>query len=205
VDAVSEVLNEGSTKMTESDSYESPLNQYQVDLLNRTRALKPTEPPEPWGNKVIVAAGGVLAAGWDKAENFLLISVEGYSLTDPASGVRLLRNRDREKTFASILPGNLQFRMVETQEIISIFGVNGGDGIHHTEDGWTLAYVYPWWPEEAVLIKLPFVPGSGRYHLLDDAYLIKLERIDGWLKCGFSPSGKHFAIVGSAGAEIFSR
>lgn len=191
--------------MVDPSESKSPLNEYQVGLLNRARALKPTVPPEPWGHKIIVSAAGVLAAGWDQSENVLLISSDGYSLTEPLSGARLIRNRDYEITFASILPGNLYFRTIETQEIIPIFGVWGGDGIHMTEDGWSLAYIYPWWPEATVLIKRPFVPGSGRTGLLDDAYLIQLERLEGWLKCGFSPSGKHFAVIGSGGAEIFSR
>jgi hypothetical protein len=194
-----------SLDMPELNENNSPLNKDEISLLNQMRGLKPSLPPEPWGNRVIVAASGVIASGWDKSENILLISTDGYSLSDSSSGTRVSRDRDREKTFDSILPSYLQFRLTETQEIIDIFGVNGGDGIHRTKDGWTLKTVYPWWPHESVILKPPFVPGSGRHGLLDDAYMIELQRLTGWLKCGFSPAGKYFAIVGSAGAEIFSR
>ncbi len=191
--------------MTESNDINSPLNEGQAEVLQKARELKPTEPPRPWGNRKIISASGVLAAGWDKSGNILLVSTDGYSLTNPDIGERISRNEDRERTYAAISSSNLRFQNPETEEPIDIFGVNGGDGIHRTQDGWTLKKIYPWWPREDVIIKSPFILGSGRYHLLDDAYLIKLIRLDGWLKCGFSPSGKHFAIIGSGGAEVFSR
>jgi hypothetical protein len=191
--------------MHESNGINPPLNQSELDLLNQARALKPNDPPKPWGNRVIVSAAGVLAAGWDKAENILLISMDGYSLSAASSGERIARNRDREKAYASISPDYLQFNVMETQETINIFGVREGDGIHRTKDGWMLQTIYPWWPHVSVIITPPFVSGSGNHGLLDNAYMIELKRLTGWLKCGFSPSGKHFAVVGSGGAEIFSR
>lgn len=191
--------------MSKTRETNSPLNDYQVEMLKLARNLHPAEPPLPWGRRVIIPAAGVLAAGWDKSENMLLISVDGYSLSDSSTGERLVRDRDSERTYAALVSNDLRFENPETHELIDIFGVNGGDGIHRTEDQWTLQKIYPWWPKEAVIIKSPFIPGSGKHHLLDDAYLIKLVRIDGWLKCGFSPSGKHFAVVGSGGAEVFSR
>jgi hypothetical protein len=192
--------------VTEPYTSHSPLSSGEIELLSQTRALKPGLPPAPWKDRTIISASGVLAGGWDISENILLISTDGYSVSNPKTGEVMVRNRDYARTFASILPGYLQFKIPDTEEeIIDIFGINAGDGIHRTEDGWILRKVYPWWPQEAVLIKSPFVPDSGRHNLLDDAYIVSLERLTGWLRCGFSSSGKYFAIIGSAGAEIFSR
>ncbi len=191
--------------MSESDNIKSPLNESQREILQRARELRPTEPPQPWGSRKIISASGVLAAGWDQAGKILLVSMDGYSLSDPNTGERLVRDRDRGKTYAAMVFNNLRFQSPETQELIDIFGINGGDGIHRTQDGWTLKKIYPWWPEEAVILQPPFISSAGNYPLIDNAYLIKLIRLDGWLKCGFSPSGQHFMIVGSAGAEVFSR
>lgn len=184
---------------------QSPLTSYQQDILKQARAMKPGEPPHPWGNRLIVPAAGVLAGGWDKNDNIILISSDGYSLTNPASGERLIRNRDSEITFKSISSGYLDFKIPDNGEEIRIFGLNAGDGTHITQDGWILEVIYPWWPLDVVIIKTPFVVGSGLHAYLDRAHMIKLLRLDGWLKCGFSPSDKYFVVLGSGGAEIFSR
>src|SRR4051812_10682267 len=99
--------------MNESNDNNSPLNEGQSETLQRARELKPTEPPQPWGKRGIIPASGVLAAGWDQSENILLISMDGYSLSNPSTGERLIRDRDRERTYAAIVSNDLRFENPE--------------------------------------------------------------------------------------------
>jgi hypothetical protein len=76
----------------------SPLTEYERVLLERARAMVADEPPRPWGNRITLSAAGVVAGGWDDSESVVLISHEGYSISNPRSGLRLVRNRDAELT-----------------------------------------------------------------------------------------------------------
>jgi hypothetical protein len=96
----------------------------------------------------------------------------------------------------------LSFRIPLSGQDISIFGFESGDGIHVTNDGWMLEVIHPWWPRASVILDQAFVPN---YEYLKQATMIDLIRLDGKIKCGFSPSGKHFVILGSGGALLYSR
>jgi hypothetical protein len=67
--------------MANENEIDFPLLDGEIETLHQARGLKPTEPPQPWGNRKIISASGVLAAGWDKSGNILLVSTDGYSLT----------------------------------------------------------------------------------------------------------------------------
>lgn len=185
---------------------QSPLNDYQEQILLQAREMRADEPPAPWGKRIVIPAAGVFAGGWDKENNLVLLSGEGYSVSDPLNGHRLIRDRDAESMYRAVTDDYLRFLMPHNGEEILLFGLNGGDGSHVTEDGWGLKSIHPWWPNDEVILKTPFVLGSGLHGYLDRAYRISLTRLENTeLRCGFSPSGKHFAIVASAGAEVFSR
>jgi hypothetical protein len=174
----------------------SPLNDSEKAWLQWARSIIPGEPPLPWKRGAVVRAAGVFAGGWDKQENFLLISWDGYSLTHPVSGERLIINLDSEGLYDKLSTTDLSFYLPEHEETIAIFGVRGGDGIHVTQDGWISKVLYPWWPHFLLTLDKGGLESNG----------IKLNWLDGsWIKTGFSPSGKHFAVVGEAGLEIFTR
>lgn len=184
----------------------SPLSDFEKSILTQARHMTLADPPIPWKRNHIISTAGVFAAGWDEAENVLLISNDGYSLTDPVTGKRIARETNREVTYEAITPDHLSFEIPALEKPMRIFGINGGDGIHLTEDGWELEVIYPWWPRSIVIIRTPFVLDSEMHGYLDRAHAIQLERLENTIvKCGFSPSGNRFMISGSSGAEVFSR
>ena len=162
------------------------------------------DPPAPWGLRIIIPAAGVWSGGWDRDEHVVLISGEGYSISDADTGERLVRDRDGVRTSAALSDRYLSFTIPATGEKIAVFGIHGGDGGHHGHDGWSLEAIYPWWPNTNIILEPNLGPGAGRREYLDGTYLIDVKRLSGWLKCGFSPSGCRFMILGSGGAEVFS-
>src|SRR5262245_58853333 len=56
-------------------------------------ALVLGNPPAPWSAGVYVYADEVIAAGWDAAERVLLVSHDGYSLSDSQTDERLMSDR----------------------------------------------------------------------------------------------------------------
>ncbi len=182
---------------------ESPLTDYEEALLARARALVPAPPPLPWKRAVPFFTGGIVAAGWDNADHVVLISHEGYSVTDPLTGDRLVRDRDAERTFAAMSPDNLSFTIPESNERIAIFGLWGGDGNHMTSDGWQLDVIYPWWPRVDVLIRGPRSGPARDY--LDSVTLIDGLSHTTWRGCGFSPSEQHFMLLESDGPKVYTR
>ncbi|MFE3574446.1 hypothetical protein [Lysinibacillus sp. NPDC059133] len=159
-------------------------------------------PPSPWGHETVIPASGVIACGWDQDENVVLISGSGYSMTEPITGSRIHRDYDANTTYDSRSEDNLFFTIPFTKEKIMIFGLDAGDGIHVSNDGWHLEVIYPWWPRATVIIDNVF---KANHQYLTDATAIDLGRLDGSIKCGFSPSGNHLMIMGSGGALIYSR
>ena len=181
----------------------SPLASFQQALLAEARALTPGPPPPPWTAAPHVVAGGILAGGWTSDGHIVLISSAGYSVIDPTTGARVIRNRDPETTFAAFAPDPLTFVEPETGEHVRVFGVWGGDGVHVTSDGWELEVIYPWWPEVDVLLRPP--RGPGMHGFLEGAYL--LDGLVGvtWRGCGFAPSGDCFMLLASDGPIVYLR
>lgn len=175
---------------------------FEIDLLHQAQAKEPAKPPLPWTDEVIIPAAGCIACGWDAEENLVLISSSGYSITQTRTGSVIHRDRDAHETEEHISDDYLSFRMPLNGQEIRLFGFESGDGIHITNDGWTLEVIYPWWPRASVLLDHVFIPN---YEYLKRAHMIDLNRLDGSLKCGFSPSGKHFVMMGSGGALMYSR
>ncbi|KOS64461.1 MULTISPECIES: hypothetical protein [Lysinibacillus] len=175
---------------------------FELDLLNKAQSMELTKPPGPWEHETIIPASGVFACGWDQDEKVVLISGSGYSITEPITGTRIHRDDDVNTTYDSISEDNLFFTIPFTKEKIMIFGFEAGDGIHGTNDGWHVEVIYPWWPRATVVIDNVF---KANHQYLKDATAIDLDRLDGSIKCGFSPPGNHLMIMGSGGALICSR
>lgn len=178
------------------------LTEYERLLLSRARSLSPSRPPWPWEREWTVPASGVLACGWDAEEHLVLLSGSGYSITDVRTGERLHRDRNADEVYDRLAQSMLRFTVPYHGQTIDIFGFEAGDGIHLTGDGWSLKTIYPWWPRASVILEQVFAPG---YRYLEQAAMIDPGRLDGDIRCGFSPSGRHFVILGSGGAVGYSR
>lgn len=92
-------------------------------------------PPEnivgPWAKTSYIHAGGIIAAGWDFEEHILLISHDGYSLSESLSGSRILRDRDATSGYDNLK--GLLFHLPRTQESIAVFGTNGGGIVNFSD------------------------------------------------------------------------
>ena len=181
-----------------------PLTEHEYELLQKARQLIPSNPPNPWGNRRIISAAGAIAGGWTKNEHYVLISSSGYSLNNPLTGERIERNRDSGQTLESLSEDSLHFTLPSSNETVSIYGLDAGDGIRVSPDGWLIERIAPWWPREAFMIKNVYVPHAAKKGYLDDAAVLDIPRLDGWMRAGFSPSGKYLAVLGSGGAVLFT-
>ncbi|MCR8656678.1 hypothetical protein [Paenibacillus endoradicis] len=175
----------------------STLKKLNMKFFNRSEQEKRTKFDE-----VIVPAAGCVACGWNVDENLVLISSSGYSITEAKTGLLIHRDRDSNLTYEKISNNNLTFQVPLSNECISVFGFESGDGIHSTNDGWVIKVISPWWPIESVIIENVF---RSNYKYLNDATMIDLNRLDGNIRSGFSPSGNKLVIMGSGGALIYSR
>ena len=163
-------------------------------------------PPAPWQERVVVSAAGIIASGWTAESKVFLLSSDGYSISDPLTGERLIRNRDEDDTaMKKFSQDNLAFEIEELSQTIKVFGLRGGDGNHASSDGWYLDTIHPEIGQQIVGIS------HFSWRRFDEVFwknidLIQLERLEHTqLKYGFSPCEKFFGIFGSAGAEIFNR
>lgn len=179
----------------------SPLNEYELYALKSARALVPGDPPPPWKLRLSISAAGLLAGGWDAQENFIVISMDGYSINSPVTGEQSLI-LGRDEALDSLIDNDLKFRIPTSGEIINIFGASAGDGIHMTDDNWLLKVMYPWWPQAIVTLEKLY---QGAPHDWGTTYALATSLGDGWTKCGFSPSGKHFALLSSYDVDLFTR
>jgi hypothetical protein len=112
----------------------SPVTAYQRQLRAEALAMVPSPPPAPWHALVAIFAGGLIAVGWDQAEQLVLISHDGYSLQTPA-GERLVRDRDTQRADDAFSATRLEWTIPETHEVVSVYGLHGGGGIARTADG----------------------------------------------------------------------
>ncbi|WP_298427373.1 hypothetical protein [uncultured Kordia sp.] len=165
-----------------------------------------TEPQKPWGNRTVISAAGIIAGGWTIDNKIFLLSSDGYSISNPLTGEREIRNRDEENTAMSkFSKDNLEFTIDELNQTIKVFGLRGGNGNHITSDQWNLDSFHLGIGEQIVGLR-NFRDRKNEPQYWKNFDLIKLERLENFtLTYGFSPNEKHFGIFGSGGAEIFSR
>lgn len=164
------------------------------------------DPPLPWTNRIVISASGIIASGWTKENKVFLLSADGYSVSDPITGNREIRNYDENNIAMSKLSkDNLEFTIDELCETIKVFGLRGGNGNHITSDFWNLDSFTPSLGEQIIgLTNDKLRKRENEYwEEFDLISLIRLEYTT--LTYGFSPNEKHFGIFGSAGAEIFTR
>ncbi|MBO9700353.1 MAG: hypothetical protein J7604_09110 [Sporocytophaga sp.] len=164
------------------------------------------EPPLPWTNRVVIPAAGIIASGWTLDNKVFLLSADGYSVSDPTSGLREIRNYDEDDIAMSKFSNdNLEFTIDELKQTIKVFGLRGGNGNHTTSDQWSLDSFTPSLGEQIVGIQ-NFKTSKNNSIYWKQFTLISLIRLEyTTMTYGFSPNEKHVGIFGSAGAEIFTR
>lgn len=164
------------------------------------------EPPLPWSSRVVIPAAGIIANGWTLNNKVFLFSENGYSISDPITGKREIRNYDEDDTaIKKLSKDNLEFTIDELNETIKIFGLMGGNGNHLTSDYCNLDSFTPSLGEHIVGIQ-NYKTSTREKLYWQEFTLISLTRLEYTaLTYGFSPNEKHFGIFGSAGAEIFTR
>jgi hypothetical protein len=163
--------------------------------------------PEPWGDRVVVAVGGLVGVGFgtdpDSGRDLLLVaSGTGLGLLG-ATGERLARDYDQERghpdgdlTCPGIGPlAGTRVRMA---------GLYGG-GLHTVSaDGWGVEVVGPDWPHHRVLLSAPgHSPWAGDHgvtwwHIFHSRYMPLRA-------AGFSPSGRTLAVAVGSDVTLWSR
>ncbi|WP_421753307.1 hypothetical protein [Croceimicrobium sp.] len=164
------------------------------------------EPPNPWGNRIVIGAAGIIAGGWTHDNKIFLLSSDAYSISNPETGEKEIQNWDEnEQNRYKFSKDNLEYRIDELNQTIKVFGLRGGNGNHLSSDYWNLDSFHPSLGEQIIGLRHPKSADQFSEYW-KNFQLIRLERLEySTLTYGFSPNERHFAIFGSAGAEIFSR
>jgi hypothetical protein len=179
---------------------------YQTRLrkIERIKQLMPGDPPPPWKRLPLVGAAGVFNGGWTQKDDFLLISLDGYSvysLTDET--FHLFEMIGSNAGLHYLDDYNRRYQIPKTGEIVHLFGVLTGHGIKNlsnitgVRNSWAVDVIYPHWPDELVILY------QRNWLSLESVFPIALENLEHPVFCGFSPSCKYLAILGHAGAEFF--
>jgi hypothetical protein len=165
-----------------------------------------SDPSLPWKNRVVISAAGIIASGWTNDNNVFLFSSDGYSVSDPITGLTLIRNYDEDNSAINkFSKDNLEFTIDELEQNIKIFGLRGGNGTHLTTDYWSLESFHPSLGIQIVGLRNPKTRNNEKEYW-KEFELISLDRLEyTTLFYGFSPNQRHFGIFGSAGVEIFTR
>jgi hypothetical protein len=176
-------------------------------MRTRFLAAPETKAPAPWGDRVVVAVGGLLGVGFatdpDSGRDLLLVaSSRGLGLLDPG-GARLARDHDEDlgqpdgdMTCPGIGPlAGTRVRMA---------GLHGG-GLHTVSaDGWGVEVVHPDWPHHRVLLSAPWQsPWDGEHgqtwwHVFHSRYMPLRA-------AGFSPTGRTLAVAVGSDVTLWSR
>lgn len=178
------------------------INAYQKEYLLEVKKMYPTNKLHPWKLKKSLLIEGLIAVGWNKSNEIVLITNDKYLIYNP-----LIEMFSDEvyvpNIFELFSTNNLKFKI--GNRTINIFGLYGGDGNRVSSDGWVLEIIHPYWPNAITLLREPTVPGNLQKKWAG-IKLIELKLIDYYdLKCGFSPDFKSFVISNGNGFEIFVR
>ncbi|MFY0632154.1 MAG: hypothetical protein JXR05_17475 [Flavobacteriaceae bacterium] len=97
------------------------------------------EPQEPWGNRIVISAAGIIANGWTNDNKVFLLSADGYSISNPTTREIEIKNRDEDNfAMSKFSDDNLEFKIYELNQNIKVFGLRGRNGNHLTSDDWSL-------------------------------------------------------------------
>jgi hypothetical protein len=86
-----------------------------------------TIPQEPWENRIVISASGIIAGGWTNDNKVFMLCSDGYSISNPITGEREIRNRDENNSAMNKFSAdNLEFEIEEFNQRIKIFGLREG-------------------------------------------------------------------------------
>jgi hypothetical protein len=174
------------------------LNNYQKDFLAKIKNLKPTHNFAEWNYIFSNFIERIIAIGWHN-DGLFIITYDGYLNFNPKL-CKFTEKKNLDNVFEYFAPNNLSFSF--NGQVISVYGLFGGNGNCVTKDGWSIEVIAPFWPNSIVKINSPFKNENG-----DRVYnLLELKLIDYYdLKVGFSICNNFLVISNGNGFEIYGR
>ena len=129
-------------------------------IMKKVRLALCGEPPVPWREVPVEQVGGVVAVGFDRrCETLLVVSHSGRGLFDVRSGERIARDREDDGYDHIGLTARGIGRLED--ETFRMAGLHGGGLPEFTADGWHAERLMLDWPSETLLLT---PPGSSLYH-----------------------------------------
>ena len=181
-----------------------------IDILSDALASsRPMQSEAPWQLVTRSSAGGAFAAGFDPAnEELLVVSANGQGIFDAVTGDRVYRNReesgyDHEKLEAVRLDK-------PDARPIPMAGDDGGGLRRTTSDGWTIDNLQINWPTSYSILQQPgasiFFLGPQWEQRGKDASFRVLVQSEGLpVAFGFSWSGKSLVWLDRSDLIIWTR
>jgi hypothetical protein len=173
------------------------------------RAAEVAPPPAPWHPTIDRPVGGLLAVGFDRrSEALLVVSTSGQSVLDAVTGD--LVHRDREAQGYDIAALKAERRDHPADERFDMAGLHGGGLPTTTQDGWTVARLAIDWPETCALLH---PPGASIFALRTapaaperDASFTLLSRDPADIHAfGFSWTGQSLVLAHSDRVQVWTR
>lgn len=166
---------------------------------NHAQSLKVSD-CSPWYVSASYWPATIYAAGWTQTNQLVIVTDYAFSLNSPTRENTILMVEKEFPFKDNITDHWLRLDFQEINEVINLFGIYTGDGIL-VSSSWELDIIYPWWPIGLVMV------ANLQEHSTN-------EKIGGcpihefnydWFRCGFSPDGKHFVVLTSEYAKVFSQ
>ena len=173
-------------------------------VIEKVRATSCSEPPPPWNEVAVQGVGGLVAVGFDRdSESVLVISHGGRGLFDVRSGKRIARDR-RDDGYDPIALTARGIGRVEDQTV-RMSGLHGGGLPTMTAEGWRTERLVLDWPWETLLLTPPdssiFHEQSGRPR--DFTKIADREsEVRAW---GFSWDGKALLLAVTDQIRLYAR
>lgn len=176
---------------------------YIQQFTSRLQEYKIETPALPWKLNQVIAIGGLLASGYDrKADLVLIASAQGRGVFDVQSGQRLGRDLNDDLSWYDPVKLTVQGIGPLTGKEITVAGLDGGGLPLRTYDGWSMTIEAPSWPKRAVFLEPPGQSvalestDSGCHKVFED-YELRVA--------GFSQTGQSFIIGTSSEVYFYSR
>jgi hypothetical protein len=172
----------------------------------KVRAAPIASPQLPWSLTTTIAVGGLTEVGFaessDASEFLLVLSHQGRSVIDCATGKKVARDRseDRSSWYAEHILLAKGIGPLEGQNV-RLSGLYGGGLPQWTKDMWRVQSLAIDWPEYSLLL----LPPEPKDIYFSDAKFVKLATESGVRAFGFSYSGRKLIIATSSDLTIYGR
>jgi hypothetical protein len=163
----------------------------------------------PWQLIAERAIGGLLAVGFERSsEDLLIISTNGQSVLDCTSGILLSRD-NKEKSYDN---HQLYGRRLDNPKApqIDMAGISGGGLKRETPDGWTIDSFPVEWPKSYLVLQ---PPGASIYmnapkfleYKKDGTFCLLWKGVESGVAFGFSWTGKTLVLATTSEIYVWAR